>query len=104
MDTLLPVWIDFNDEVPAEVEQWEKFLETNPCTLDLEPFDISYIEEMWEIRDSEFLEWHEELADYRDFVSETTAEERGERLKLVRAEMTRYNMVGPRLILAPGGF
>ncbi|KAJ7740188.1 hypothetical protein DFH07DRAFT_965372 [Mycena maculata] len=104
MDTLVHVWIDFDDTDPEEVAQWEEFLATNPSTLDLEPFDISIVEEMWQERDSVFPEWREELADYRDFVNETTAQERGERLKRVRAEMVALNMIGPRLIRAPGGF
>ncbi|KAJ7178544.1 hypothetical protein C8R43DRAFT_942197 [Mycena crocata] len=46
MDTLVPVFIDVDDEVPGELGQWEKFLATNPCTLDLEPFEDSWVEQM----------------------------------------------------------
>ncbi|KAJ7722488.1 hypothetical protein DFH07DRAFT_971920 [Mycena maculata] len=102
------IWIhwflDVDDDKPGALQEWEEFLQTNPSTLDLMPFDQHFVEEIWAERDFCFPEWREELADYRDFVMETTAEERGERLRRARAEMVALNLLGPRFILAPGGF
>ncbi|KAJ7163984.1 hypothetical protein C8R43DRAFT_946793 [Mycena crocata] len=99
MDTLVPVFIDVEDNMPGQLEEWEKFLASNPCTVDLEPFEDSWIEHMWADRDFTFPEWREELADFRDFMDETTPEARAELLKLRRADS-----VSPRLIQPPGGF
>ncbi|KAJ6517556.1 hypothetical protein DFH09DRAFT_1332354 [Mycena vulgaris] len=104
MDVLVPTWIDFDDKLPGQIEEWETFLSTNPSTLDLEPCDISFVKELWPIRDLTFPEWREELADYRDFLEETTAEQRSERLKAYRAHLMTTYMIGPRLIHPPGGF
>ncbi|KAJ7916658.1 hypothetical protein B0H13DRAFT_2323135 [Mycena leptocephala] len=88
--------VDFKN--PDEVAELDVFLRSNPSVEDLPAYDDNHVEFLYR-RQEWYLEWREELEDYRAIIAENTAE------NLDKLQVEAQAKLSSRcIILARGGF
>ncbi|KAJ7170444.1 hypothetical protein C8R43DRAFT_1120874 [Mycena crocata] len=95
------VTLTYDAEDPQQVEDFHHFMDTNPCVEDLPPYDEESTQWVYwcHLVYGHYPEWREELADYRDFISEMTPAELDKR-QLEK----RLTSGAPHTLWARGGF
>ncbi|KAJ7136480.1 hypothetical protein C8R43DRAFT_1132381 [Mycena crocata] len=94
------VKLTFDADDPQEVEDFKKFMASNPCVEDLPPYDEEGVEWVYwcHLAYGNYPEWKEELADYRDIITEMSPEQ------LDKAQLEARARILPHTLLARGGF